>query len=107
VAKVTRLTEAVLQRLHANPQAVRQRRETVEHPFGTMKARVGATHFLTNDRSDPDHWMASGKNLGDFRPCGPGAEQYYAARPEPHPQGAPARGRRAEISSDQADKHGR
>jgi hypothetical protein len=23
------------------------RRETVEHPFGTMKARMGATHFLT------------------------------------------------------------
>jgi hypothetical protein len=22
-------------------------RETVEHPFGTMKARMGATHFLT------------------------------------------------------------
>jgi hypothetical protein len=22
------------------------RRETVEHPFGTMKARMGATHFL-------------------------------------------------------------
>ena len=29
-----------------NPQAMRQRRETVEHPFGTMKARMGATHFL-------------------------------------------------------------
>jgi hypothetical protein len=26
---------------------MRQRRETVEHPFGTMKARMGATHFLT------------------------------------------------------------
>jgi hypothetical protein len=23
-----------------------RRRETVEHPFGTMKARMGATHFL-------------------------------------------------------------
>jgi transposase len=23
------------------------RRETVEHPFGTIKARVGETHFLT------------------------------------------------------------
>ena len=30
-----------------NPQAMRQRREAVEHPFGTMKARMGATHFLT------------------------------------------------------------
>src|SRR4051794_27262251 len=32
-------------RLDANPQAMRQRRETVEHPFGTIKARMGATHF--------------------------------------------------------------
>ena len=25
---------------------MRQRRETVEHPFGTIKTRMGATHFL-------------------------------------------------------------
>lgn len=37
--------EAVQERLDANPQAMRQRRETVEHPFGTIKARMGATHF--------------------------------------------------------------
>ena len=24
---------------------MRQRRETVEHPFGTIKSRMGATHF--------------------------------------------------------------
>src|SRR5262250_1903032 len=41
------LLEAVQQRLDANPGAMRLRRETVEHPFGTMKARMGATHFLT------------------------------------------------------------
>jgi transposase len=41
------LLEAVQERLDANPQAMRQRRETVEHPFGTIKARMGATHFLT------------------------------------------------------------
>ena len=41
------LLEAVQQRLDANPLAMRQRRETVEHAFGTMKARMGATHFLT------------------------------------------------------------
>ena len=35
------------ERLDANPRAMRQRRETVEHPFGTIKARMGATHFLT------------------------------------------------------------
>lgn len=38
--------EAVQQRLDENPQAMRQRRETVEHPFGTIKMRMGATHFL-------------------------------------------------------------
>jgi transposase len=38
--------EAVQQRLDGNPQAMRQRRETVEHPFGTLKMRMGATHFL-------------------------------------------------------------
>lgn len=39
--------EAVQQRLDQNPNAMRLRRETVEHPFGTIKARMGATHFLT------------------------------------------------------------
>ena len=29
-----------------NPHAMRTRRETVEHPFGTLKMRMGATHFL-------------------------------------------------------------
>jgi DDE family transposase len=29
-----------------NPEKMRQRRETVEHPFGMIKARMGATHFL-------------------------------------------------------------
>jgi transposase len=38
--------EAVQSRLDSNPQAMRQRRETVEHPFGTLKMRMGATHFL-------------------------------------------------------------
>ena len=36
----------VQRRLDENPQAMRVRRETVEHPFGTIKARMGATHFL-------------------------------------------------------------
>ncbi len=40
------MLEAVQKRLDENPQAMRQRRETVEHPFGTIKARMGATHFL-------------------------------------------------------------
>jgi transposase len=40
------LLEVVQKRLDKNPQAMRQRRETVEHPFGTLKMRMGATHFL-------------------------------------------------------------
>jgi hypothetical protein len=38
--------ETVQQRLDQDPQAMRSRRETVEHPFGTLKMRMGATHFL-------------------------------------------------------------
>src|SRR5215472_9482726 len=38
--------ESAQRRLDENPQAMRRRRETVEHPFGTIKARMGATHFL-------------------------------------------------------------
>src|SRR3989449_2758049 len=38
--------EAGQHRLDENPQAMRVRRETVEHPFGTLKMRMGATHFL-------------------------------------------------------------
>ena len=40
------VVEAVQKRLDHNPQAMRVRRETVEHPFGTLKMRMGATHFL-------------------------------------------------------------
>jgi len=34
-------------RLNQRPKAARERRQTVEHPFGTLKAWMGATHFLT------------------------------------------------------------
>jgi transposase len=40
------VVEAVQRRLDEHPEVMRQRRETVEHPFGTIKARMGATHFL-------------------------------------------------------------
>jgi hypothetical protein len=40
------ILEAVQRRLDEAPEKMRQRRETVEHPFGTIKARMGATHFL-------------------------------------------------------------
>ena len=34
-------------RLDQVPQAMTLRRQTVEHPFGTIKAWMGSTHFLT------------------------------------------------------------
>jgi hypothetical protein len=43
--------EAVLEemqvRLDHAPEMMRIRRQTVEHPFGTIKAWMGASHFLT------------------------------------------------------------
>ena len=40
------ILETMQRRLDEHPEKMRQRRETVEHPFGTIKARMGATHFL-------------------------------------------------------------
>jgi len=34
-------------RLDQAPEMMRIRRQTVEHPFGTLKSWMGATHFLT------------------------------------------------------------
>lgn len=39
--------ELVQSRLNQEPEMMRLRRQTVEHPFGTLKAWMGATHFLT------------------------------------------------------------
>lgn len=39
--------DAMQERLDRTPDAMRIRRQTVEHPFGTLKAWMGATHFLT------------------------------------------------------------
>src|SRR5262245_31394586 len=39
--------EKVQDRLDHNPNAMGVRRQTAEHPFGTMKCWMGATHFLT------------------------------------------------------------
>jgi transposase len=37
--------DAMQERLDRTPKAMRIRRATVEHPFGTLKAWMGATHF--------------------------------------------------------------
>src|SRR5271169_554803 len=42
-----KVLDAMQKRLERTPQASRIRRRTVEHPFGTLKAWMGATHFLT------------------------------------------------------------
>lgn len=34
-------------RLDQAPEVMRIRRQKVEHPFGTLKSWMGATHFLT------------------------------------------------------------
>jgi len=39
--------EAMQARLDRDPDKMRVRRQTVEHPFGTIKSWMGSTHFLT------------------------------------------------------------
>ena len=40
------LLEAMQKRLDGKPNVMRIRRQTVEHPFGTIKFWMGARHFL-------------------------------------------------------------
>ena len=39
--------DAMRERLDRRPEMMRLRRDTVEHPFGTLKRWMGAEHFLT------------------------------------------------------------
>jgi len=41
------VVDAMLNRLELAPDTMTIRRRTVEHPFGTLKSWMGATHFLT------------------------------------------------------------
>lgn len=41
------MVDDMQRRLDRTPEAPRVRRQTVEHPFGTLKAWMGSTHFLT------------------------------------------------------------
>ena len=49
--RAVRENEDVLDKMQARldrmPDAMGVRRQTFEHPFGTLKAWMGATHFLT------------------------------------------------------------
>ena len=40
------VVDAMQRRMDLAPRAMRTRRRTVEHPFGTIKAWMGSTHFL-------------------------------------------------------------
>ena len=53
------MLEAVQQRLDNNPRAMRTRRETAEHPFGTLKMRMGATHFLMKTLPHVARWRCT------------------------------------------------
>src|SRR6266487_1758096 len=65
------ILEAVQRRLDEHPEKMRQRRETVEHPFGTIKARMGATHFLMKTlplpRVNEKHRWGSGTEIQNRR----------------------------------------
>lgn len=41
------ILDVVQQRLEGAPEAMKLRRQTVEHVFGTLKAWMGSSHFLT------------------------------------------------------------
>ncbi len=45
------ILEAMQDRLDCDPEIMRVRRQTVEHPYGTLKAWMGSTHFLTRTLS--------------------------------------------------------
>jgi Transposase DDE domain len=42
--------EKIQRRLDQDPSKMTLRRQTAEHPFGTIKAWMGATHFLMQRR---------------------------------------------------------
>ena len=41
------ILEAMQGRLDCDPEIMRVRRQTVEHPYGTLKLWMGSAHFLT------------------------------------------------------------
>jgi hypothetical protein len=67
------------EQLERSPDAMRTRRCSVEHPFGTIKSWMGATHFMTKgletreDRNEParDRWHDGSNERANFfiGPC--------------------------------------
>ncbi len=50
--------EAVQRSFDEHPEKMHQRRETVEHPFGTIKTWMGSTHFKMKTLKQVDTEMA-------------------------------------------------
>jgi hypothetical protein len=71
--------EAVQNRLDENPRAMRMRRETAEHPFGTMKMRMGGCHRDGAVRPHPQ----SDARL-EHRRCARAARHHQGIGPAPH-----------------------
>jgi hypothetical protein len=79
--------DAMQDRLDHMPEAMGVRRQTVEHPFGTLKVWVGATHFLTRtlDKVRTEMSLLVLANDHDLR-CGTadGGDQNRIASLTPH-----------------------
>ena len=77
-------------RLDRMPNAMGVRRQTVEHPFGTLKSWMGSTHFLTRTlekvRTDEPSrpGLQSEENDPDLRRrAAHGGNQSLMERPDP------------------------
>jgi hypothetical protein len=70
------ILDVVQQRLEGAPEAMKLRRQTVEHVFGTLKAWMGSSHFLTRD-------AAAGANRDELAGSGlqPEAHDQDSRRP--------------------------
>jgi hypothetical protein len=51
--------EAVQARLDRSPDKMRLRRQTVEHPFGTIKSWMGSTHFQMKRLKKAPKWRCT------------------------------------------------
>ncbi len=101
------LLDAVQHRLDENPQAMRQRRETVEHPFGTIKARMGATHFLMKTLPKVAAEMAlSVLRLQSTRVMNSSASSRWLPRSEPEATAYPCRSHPVPRTPASALSHG-
>jgi hypothetical protein len=106
----------VQRRLDDHPEKMRQRRETVEHPFGAIKARMGTTHFLMKTAASGCHRDGSARaglqsHEHHGRPLAPGGDEGtivgnmrpYPVAPPPTTAGSPHQERfRKEKSANSA-----